>query len=157
MTPADLTDIADRLQITDVLHRMAWCQDRKLWTELDQVLAEEIQVAYGGPDAELTAMPRSDLVTNWRSGLDHATSQHVLSGIGVQVTGDTAYATLNETAWLHADSPFGSPLYQFGTAMEAGLQRTPSGWKIDKLKVMSIWSNGNAAVLGAWNKPGSGR
>lgn len=157
MTPTDVAAIADRLQITDVLNRMAWCQDRKRWAELEQVLAEEVQVAYGGPDAELTAMARSDLVANWRSGLDHTSSQHVLTGIAVEVTGDVAEATLNETAWLHAESPFGSPVYQFGTALECGLRRTRPGWKIARLRVVSLWSDGNAGVLGAWSKPGTGR
>jgi hypothetical protein len=156
MTTTDLTTLVDRLQITEVLHRMGWCQDRKRWADLEQVLAEEVQVGYGGPDVELTPMARSDLVANWRSGLDHTSSQHVLTAITVEVAGDSADATLNETAWLHTERFFGSPVYQFGTAMECGLRRAQSGWKIATLKVMPIWSDGNAAVLGAWNRPGTG-
>jgi hypothetical protein len=45
-------------------------------------------------------LSRDDLVANWRSGLEHTSSQHVLTGVAVDTEGDTAHATLNETAWM---------------------------------------------------------
>ena len=117
------------------------------------VLADTVAVAYGDPETELVTMPRAELLENWRRGLEHTSSQHILTGVVVDISGDTAHATLNETAWMQADQSMGSPLYRFGTAMEAGLERCPEGWRIRRLRVIPLWSAGNAAVLGGWSAP----
>ena len=133
---------------------MAWYEDRQRWTELEDLLADEIQVGYGEhPDMELVPLSRGDLRANWRRGLEHNSSQHILSGITVDGIGDTAHATLNETGWIQGKTAEGLSLYQFGTAMECALRRTPAGWQITSLKVVLIWSAGDPAVLGSWSRP----
>jgi len=49
---------------------------------------------------ELATLSRADLIANWRSGLEHTSSQHILTDIRVDAVDDTAHATLNETVWI---------------------------------------------------------
>ena len=153
-TATDTATLIDRAQVIDTLNRMAWDQDRKRWTELEDLLADEIQVGYGeDPEVELVTVSRGDLIANWRSGLDHTSSQHILTGITVDAVGNTAHATLNETAFIQGKTPDGLSLYQFGTNMECALRRAPAGWRITSLKVVLGWSTGDPAVLGSWRRP----
>jgi hypothetical protein len=153
-TYTDKATLIDRDQVIDTLNRMAWCEDRRRWTELEDVLDDEIEVGYGDhPDVELVALPRADLIANWRGGLEHTSSQHILTGIRVDAVDDTAHATLNETVWIQRKTAAGSSLYQFGTAMACALRRTPDAWRITSLKVVLLWSAGDPAVLGNWQRP----
>lgn len=102
----------ERMEVTDTLNRMAWFQDRRRWAELADLLADEVQVGYGEPDVELVALSRADLIANWRNGLDHTSSQHVLTGITIDAAGGTAHAALNETAWIRGKAAQESLLYQ---------------------------------------------
>ena len=148
-TSIEPSTLIDRMEVTDTLNRMAWCQDRRLWADLADLLAEEVQVGYGGPDVELVTLSREDLLANWRSGLARKSSQHVLTSIMVDVAGGDARTKLNETVWLQA----GPALYQFGNAMECDLRRTPTGWRITRLKVVALWHTGDPTVLGDWQRP----
>ena len=150
--PHNLSSVIDRAEITDVLHRMAWFQDRRRWEGLEAVLAERVQVSYS--TTPVTEISRADLIANWRHGLEPlVSSQHILTGIIVDLNGDEASVTLNETVWLNRPNETGSPLYHFGNYMELQLVRTPDGWRICVLRVVPAWSNGNVAVLGAWQPP----
>jgi len=129
MTPStDTATLIDQARVIDTLNRMAWYEDRQRWTELEDLWADEIQVGYGEhPDVELVTLSRGDLIANWRSGLEHTSSLHILNGITVDAVGDTAHATLNETASTQGETADGLSLYQFGTAMECALRRAPAG------------------------------
>lgn len=153
-TYTDNATLADRDQVIDTLNRMAWCEDRRRWTELEDVLDDEVQVGYGDhPDVELVTLSRADLIANWRGGLEYTSSQHILTGITVDADGDTAHATLNETVWIQGKTAAGVSLYQFGTAMECALRRTHDAWRITRLKVVLLWSAGDPTVLGNWQRP----
>jgi len=97
-TDTDNATLSDREQVTDTVNRMACCEERKRWTDLEDVLDDEIQVGYGEhPDEEPVTVSRAELIANWRSGLEHTSSQHILTGMRVDPAGDAAHATLNET------------------------------------------------------------
>jgi hypothetical protein len=114
--------LSDQAQVIDTLNRMAWYEDRHRWTELEDLLADDIQVGYGEHhELELVTLSRGDLIANWRSGLEHNSSQHIVSGITLDGIGDTAHATLNEKGWTQGKTADGLSLYQFGTAMECTL------------------------------------
>jgi len=97
-TDTDNATLSDREQVTDTVNRMACCEERKRWTDLEDVLDDEIQVGYGEhPDEEPVTVSRAELIANWRSRLEHTSSQHILTGMRVDPAGDAAHATLNET------------------------------------------------------------
>jgi len=149
----DLQELSDRTEIHDVVTQMAWCQDRRDWAGLDNVLAEELDVDYSpGTVGPVTGVPRAHVVDNWREALERVdASQHVLAGVQVTLHGEAAEVRLNELVWLTRASAEGSPLYHFGTAMQLRLGRFPAGWRITSVTVRASWSDGNAAVLGGYS------
>jgi hypothetical protein len=149
----DTKELSDRAEISDVAARMAWCQDRRDWAGLDDVLADELDVEYP-PDAggRLESVSRAQLVAGWLDALERVdASQHVLSGLQIAVDGDDATVKLNELVWLSRSQSMGSHLYSFGTAMELTMRRFEVGWRIVALTVRASWSDGNSAVLGGYD------
>ncbi|WP_033342977.1 nuclear transport factor 2 family protein [Catenuloplanes japonicus] len=139
--------IDDRTAIADVLHRMAWCQDRSDWEALSGLLADRIDVTHETtPDALSRTVDRDSLIGRWRDGLDGTTSQHILTGIVTDLDGDRAEVMFNETVWVARPGVPGAPLYHFGVAMHATLRRTDR-WRVTALRLTPIWSDGNTAVL----------
>jgi hypothetical protein len=149
---ADQAGLLDDKDIRVTLTRMAWCQDRRDWAALDQVLDDSVEADYSSAGTGSVVLPRADLVANWRGGLAGTVSQHVLTGIDVDVDGDTAHATLNETAWIQRRDGDRAGLLNFGTFMDCRLRRTPAGWRIAALRVVPIWDNGAFGVID-WSAP----
>ena len=153
MSTLDL--LADRLAVGDTLNRLAWSQDRRDWDRVADILADWLDVGHGPADQAGTAkVSRADLIRTWRDGLDGTSSQHVLTGIVVNVEGDTADATFNELVWVMRPAETGSSMYHFGAAMQYRLHRADP-WRVVSLRMDKIWSEGDAAVLGDRSSPSS--
>jgi hypothetical protein len=151
-TTADLAGLLDDKDIRATLTRMGWCQDRRDWAALDQVLDDSVETEYVGLGDGMAVLSRADLVANWRGGLEGTASQHVLTGMDVDVDGDTAHATLNETVWIQRKDGDKAGLLNFGTFMELRLRRTSVGWRITALRGTPIWDNGAFHVI-VWSAP----
>jgi len=97
---------------------------------------------------------QTHLITNWRESLERVSnSQHILTGIVVDLDGDRAVTRLNETVWLSDPGARGSALFSFGTFMRVTLRRTGREWRIAELAVTPTWGDGNASVLHGWRPP----
>lgn len=153
MSADDVSALIDKMSVADLLHRMAWLQDRREWDHLGSILADPIDVSYDG-DTKPAPLSQTDLITNWRDSLEQVSnSQHILTGIVVDLDGDRAVARLNETVWLFDPGARGSALFSFGTFMHVTLRRTGGEWRIVELAVTPTWSDGNASVLHEWRPP----
>lgn len=87
---ADQAGFLDDKDIRTTLTRMAWCEDRHDWGGLDQVLDDAVETEYVSFGSGSVVLSRAEFVANWRGGLEGTASQHILTGIDVDVDGDTA-------------------------------------------------------------------
>jgi len=149
----DVSELRDHAEISNTLNAMAWCQDRRTWDGLDNVLADRVAIHYAG-QAEPATVDRAKLVSSWRAPLEALdASQHLLTGFIIDLDGNRATVTLNENVCLYDQKVPGGATYRFGTYMNAALERLAQGWRIVALEVTPLWSEGNAAVLRDWQPP----
>ena len=83
-------------------------------------------------------------------------TQHIASGVLAEAAPDaeTSTATWNalmthvhREETLAARGPDAEPVFTVGGFCEAGLRRTPEGWRIDRLSIRAIWTAGQPPVL----------
>ena len=65
----DVTELRDHAEISSTLNAMAWCQDRRTWDGLDNVLADRVAIQYAGQEEPAT-VDRANLVSSWRAPLE---------------------------------------------------------------------------------------
>jgi SnoaL-like domain len=151
VTPAPLQELRERLAVQDTVTRMSWLLDRREWDALQEVFADELVLDYTQPfGGEPETLTSAELVERWRAQVGHLDStQHVTTGVLVEVTGDRARATANVTAHLRREGTLGSALWHNGGHYDVRLQRTSGRWRITALTAAISWGEGNSAVLQA--------
>jgi SnoaL-like domain len=120
--------------------------DRREWSELGRLLADEVRVDYtellGGEPLLLSG---EELAGQWRDQLEPGTgSQHLISCVLVDPgpDGRTAHATANLVSLRFTLGTLGAPLrvlggrYDFG--LEASAPRT-GGWRINAVTLHALW------------------
>ena len=148
-TPESRQRIADRLAVQDAVTTMSWLLDRRDWDALAGLFTEEVLLDYTQPfGREPETLTGADLVQRWREQVGHLDStQHVTTGILVELDGDQARATANVLAHLRREGTLGSSVWHNGGHYDLRLQRTPAGWRIEALTANVSWAEGNSAVL----------
>ena len=150
--PADPAALlADRLAVQDAVTRMSWLLDRRDWDALREVFAEELVLDYTQPfGGEPETLSGAELVERWRAQVGHLDStQHVTTGVLVELDGDSARATANVLAHLRREGTLGSPVWHNGGHYDVRLRRSGTGWRITALTASVSWAEGNSAVLQA--------
>ncbi|MET7831365.1 nuclear transport factor 2 family protein [Micromonospora sediminicola] len=142
-------DLVDQLAIQRVITEYAWFVDRRDWDALVATLADTVVVDYtatSGGEAETLSGPEQ--VDRWRRELGVLDgTQHVVTGVIADVTGDTATATANVLAWLRRDNVPGGRLWHNGGTYEFELRRAGERWRISRLVARPIWIEGNIGVF----------
>ena len=146
-----LRQLGDRLEVQDTVTRMSWLLDRREWDALREVFADQVLLDYTQPfGGEPETLTSAELVERWRTQVGHLDStQHVTSGILVDVDGDHARVTANVLAHLRREGTLGSPVWHNGGHYDLRLQRSGGGWRITALTAEVSWAEGNSAVLQA--------
>ncbi|MFC0006759.1 nuclear transport factor 2 family protein [Micromonospora siamensis] len=144
-----LQDLVDQFAIQRVITEYAWFVDRRDWDALVETFADTVVVDYtamSGGDAE--TLPGPEPVDRWRRELGVLDgTQHVVTGVIADVTGDTATATANVLAWLRRDNVPGGRLWHNGGTYEFELRRVGERWRISRLVARPIWIEGNIGVF----------
>jgi hypothetical protein len=147
-------ELADRAAITDTVTRMGWCLDRRDWDGLRDLFTETVYTDYtalwGGEPQEATVdeLLSTDKQGSWRRTMDGLEStQHLITNILVDVTGDEATATANVVGVHRLVNPHGSPLWTIGGTYDFRLVRTAAGWRIRAITQGITWVEGNQQVL----------
>ncbi|MCT2588121.1 nuclear transport factor 2 family protein [Actinophytocola gossypii] len=148
MTPGD------REAITDTVLRMGWFLDRRDWAGLRDLFTERVYTDYtdlwGGEPREGTVdqLLSTTAQGSWRRTMDGLeATQHLITNVLVDVTGDEARATANVLGVHRLANPHGSPLWTLGGTYEFGLTRTAAGWRINAITNRISWVDGNQQVL----------
>jgi hypothetical protein len=148
-TSTTLDDLVDRLDIIDTCNAMAWHADRRDWSAVLAVLAEDVDLDYtslnGGQPATL---PKGDVVAAWRSLFERLTvTQHLLSSHLVTVNGDLATCTANVCAVHVGAVEFGDSQWVLGGHYRFELALVGGRWLITGLSMTATWASGNRAVM----------
>lgn len=141
--------IEDRYQVETTLSRLGRLVDDRDWDGLHDLFTEIVEVDYtslwGGEPEKLA---REDLIGRWRDTLTELeATQHVITNVLADVTGDTATATANVVGVHRRAVTTGGPLWTVGGTYHARLTRSAGSWRIDSLTLRVAWADGNIGIM----------
>ncbi|XVQ07568.1 nuclear transport factor 2 family protein [Spirillospora sp. CA-255316] len=133
-----LEEIADRLEIQELMYRYGLAVDRRDWTLYRSVFTADAMIDYrevGGAlaDLETTVGFLSEVIGTF-VGLQHNMTNHM-----VELAGDTARACTYFTAYHSMLERGGESLIASGGFYDDELRRTPDGWRISRRREQGLW------------------
>ncbi|MGW4244562.1 nuclear transport factor 2 family protein [Nocardia sp. NPDC004722] len=143
-TTRRIQDLADKFEITELVNRLGRALDEGDWDELAAIYTPDATAQTPGG----LAVGRPALVA--QASRNHSPDkrvQHVISGILVDLDGDTARVRANLLAvfaWGPAQDPtLGSqPRLTLGEIYRFEAVRTPEGWQLASVASSPVWSVG---------------
>ena len=139
-------ELADRAAIVDVATGYATAVDSRDWVALAGLFTEDAHWVYPPTGEDLTGP--AAIASYIRKSIERLdASQHLLGNHVVTIDGDEA----RHTCYFHAQHVLlGLPdgeTYFSGGRYEDQLRRTPEGWRLTYRTVVSVWREGNVAVV----------
>ncbi|MFE4456739.1 nuclear transport factor 2 family protein [Nocardia tengchongensis] len=139
-----IQDLADKFEITELVHRLGRALDEGDWDELAALYTHDATARTPGGKA----VGRAALVG--QAGRNHSPDrqiQHIISGIIVELNGDTATARANLLcvfAWGPAQDPTqgSQPRLTLGEVYRFDAVRTGDGWQFSGVASSPVWSVG---------------
>ncbi|MFE5289941.1 nuclear transport factor 2 family protein [Nocardia sp. NPDC056611] len=139
-----IQDLADKFEVTELVHRLGRALDEGDWAELATLYTPDATAQTPGG----LAVGRTALVT--QASRNHSPDkhiQHIITGIIVDLDGDTARVRANLLAvfaWGPAQDPtLGSqPRLTLGEVYRFQAVRTPDGWQFAGVASSPVWSVG---------------
>lgn len=148
MTDTELTTIADRLAISDVMHRYATAIDMKDLGLLEQVFDEIVESDFTTLGGKPWSGARADWIEIMRGTVAGLTSTQHLTGNHVhRIDGDRAHLTAYLQAMHHLSGARGEPDYLIGGYYDVDLIRRSEGWRISRYSLTVTWQRGDRDVL----------
>lgn len=138
--PLSLTEISDRLEITDTITRYSYGLDQRIWAEWDRTFA---------PDAVLDLTPvglGEQSIAEARATFDAneariPAGQHLLTNTLIEVDGDDATARSEYilNTFERVETPGRARWNRGGGWYEDDLRRTEEGWRITRRTAHVKW------------------
>ena len=126
----------DRLDVSEAITRYAFALDRRDWDAFDSIFADQVLV-------ELPHVPSGSTVSRAQfkqmaidtvGGFD--ATHHPIANHLVSISGDTAECECYANAWHTLPTDRGVTDYCLVRGFYRwGLERTPDGWRINRMKV----------------------
>lgn len=162
MPDDDVQRIIDRDAIIDTINNYAFGVDLRDWELYRSIFTDEFEAdlsSLSGSEPQLVTA--DDWVAQVRSGLSgYRGTQHIMSNHRVSIAGDEAKTKVYFQATHYLPNDQGDSHWSIGGYYDHTLVRTPQGWKIRKLKLTVIWSEGNRGLqtlaAQAWQASQSG-
>jgi hypothetical protein len=130
--------------VTDLVHFL----DRKQWDKLSLCFSADIETDYtslfGG---EIQKQPASALIDAWKNLLTPVTTQHLLGPIRTEITGATATAACHVRGYHYCEGAPGGREWMVAGHYEFELEFVYSRWAICRMKLITLYQTGNAALL----------
>ena len=140
-----LSELGDRTAVSDVILAFARALDMKDWDGCRRCFLDEIEIDYsdlrGEPPSRTSA---ADFVAKRRAALEHLKTLHLSTNHQITVEGDAA--TCVSAAVIHRLRPEDSERFDTYCTYTHTLRRTPSGWKIARVKQTVHWNTGNPSI-----------
>lgn len=140
--PIDARELADRIEIADLLTRYTRAIDAGDWDRLDEVFAPDARIDYTSSGGVAGAYPE---VKAWLASVlpMFARRQHLIAQSEVHIDGDAARVTAyfyNPMLFAREGEP--ERLWEFGGYYHHRLARTPAGWRSIELREELVWKRG---------------
>lgn len=140
-----LTALRDRAAVSDVVLGFASALDLKDWSACRACLLDEIETDYsdlrGEPPSRVGA---DDFVAKRRVALERLKTLHLSTNHLVTVDGSRA--TCVSAGVIHRLRPEDGERFDTYCTYTHTLARTPTGWKIAKVKQTVHWNTGNPDI-----------
>lgn len=138
-------ELADRLDIAEVLARYCDALDQRRWEMLTTVFSPSASADYGSVGSPAGVEAITEAIRRTIDDLD--ATQHLIGNLQVQVHGDTATAQCYLISQhVRAGQPGGEE-YLLGGRYVDDLVRTPDGWRITFRRLHRMWAAGNRDVV----------
>ncbi len=142
--------LSQRLEIEETVDKLGLHIDAKEWLELNEVLAETVELDYvslfGG---QIDRLPQAEVVARWRKQLTPLkATQHVITNLHITIkTDNTADCAANVIATHVRPNPMGDALWTIGGRYDFHLLLESGRWKISAIKLTVLWTTGNPQVI----------
>jgi 3-phenylpropionate/cinnamic acid dioxygenase small subunit len=140
MTTAQAGVGEDRAELAELLARQGEWLDEQRFDEVGTIFTPDAVVRTQGGQSEgleaLAAQAR-------RVHSDFAKTQHLTSGVLIEVDGDRATVRANLVAVFVRDAATGQPTGVVGERYRFEAIRTPAGWRFSSLEVSPVWRYGD--------------
>ena len=141
-----LQELADRAAIVDAVIAYATAVDTRDWERLGSLFADDACWEYSGSGERLLG-PKA-IVARISVSLERFDATHHLNGNHVTaVLGDEAAHTCYYQAQHVRLGLADGDKFLAGGRYDDRLRRTPDGWLFTQRKIISVWSEGNPAVI----------
>ncbi|WP_107657656.1 nuclear transport factor 2 family protein [Nocardia suismassiliense] len=142
---SEISTLADRLAIVDVITRLFVYTDQGRWDDLATAVFTpkvDFDGGFGGPAGERAA---ADIVEDWRVGLAELDEVHHQSGNHlIELAGDTATVHADAIAVHVKNSATNGKTRTFVGSYVLGTERTPDGWRVNRFHYHLKVVDGNA-------------
>lgn len=143
---AEVVQLRDRSQITDLVYRLGMRLDEGRFDELRSLFIEEATVRTPGGLAE----GREALVA--QASRNHPPDeriQHVITNVLIDLDGDRANVRANlvvhSASLADGEKPAPAPpvRYSLGEVYHFGAVRTGDGWRLSRVEAVPVWMSGS--------------
>lgn len=145
---SEISALADRLAIVDVITKMFVYTDQKRWEGLSaEVFTPKVDFdgGFGGPVGERSA---ADIIADWRTGLADLDEVHHQSGNHlIDVDGDTARVHADAIAVHVKNAAVEGKTPTFVGSYSLGVERTADGWRVNRFHYHLKVIDGNADLV----------
>ncbi|WP_280249172.1 nuclear transport factor 2 family protein [Nocardia abscessus] len=145
---SEISTLADRLAIVDVITKMFVYTDQKRWEGLaSEVFTPTVEFdgGFGGPVGERAA---ADIIADWRTGLADLDEVHHQSGNHlIDLDGDTARVHADAIAVHVKNAAVEGKTRTFVGSYSLGVVRTADGWRVDRFHYHLKVIDGNADLV----------
>jgi 3-phenylpropionate/cinnamic acid dioxygenase small subunit len=130
------TRIADRVEIADLLTRLALLLDEKRWEDAGTVFTDDV-VVRSPRGGELRGL--DEVVGFMRQGeVEGEHTQHTTTDLLVDVDGDRAAVSANSLVYYYRDGQ--APHFTGGLRLAGTAVRTPAGWRLRDQRIRPAWT-----------------
>jgi len=137
------TNLQDRAEIEDLVHRLGACLDERRFDDLGGILVEDATARTPGGLAE----GRDAMVV--QAERNHPVEdriQHVISDVLIDLDGDDATVRANLVAtFIRADTAT-HPHMVLGEVYRLRVRRTADGWRLSSVETQPVWATEPTAV-----------
>ena len=142
--------LSQRQEIEETVDQLGLHIDAKEWPELNEVLADTVELDYvsifGG---QIEKLPSSEVVNRWKKQLTPLkATQHIITNLHITIkTDNTAECAANVIATHVRPNPMGEALWTVGGRYDFQLLHEGGRWRISAIKLTVLWTTGNPQVI----------
>lgn len=148
MNDKAIRNLIERAEINDVVIRFTRALDAQDWQLFRSCLTEEIEIDfYDSTGQSASTQKAEDFATFGQTSLEGLKTQHLNLNHEITINEDRATCISNIFAMHHRPNSYGADFFNMHGYYVMDLVRSLEGWKIEKLKQLLTWCEGNPTLL----------